>query len=82
MDTHTHTHTQYCAVCHKVIRDLEKENKILKCHACDLWVHARCDGLDELGLISKSLRILFIVALYGKCTRALTFSNVPWPLMS
>jgi hypothetical protein len=37
-----------------VIRDLERENKILKCHGCDLWVHARCDGLDELGLILKS----------------------------
>ena len=46
---------KYCAVCHKVIRDLERENNILKCSESDLWVHAHCDGLDEMALVVMSL---------------------------
>jgi hypothetical protein len=46
---------KYCSVCHKVMRDLEKENDILKCHVCDLWVHAHCDKLDEMALLIMSL---------------------------
>ena len=37
------------------MRDLEKENDIVKCHVCDLWVHAHCDKLDEMAMLIMSL---------------------------
>jgi hypothetical protein len=43
---------KYCAVCDKVIRDLERQNNILKCQHCDLWVSLSHRPFLPLSLLS------------------------------
>jgi len=50
-----HAKKRYCSVCDKVLKEIETEDQILKCSVCDLWVHGRCDDLDELSLVGMNL---------------------------